>query len=158
MPGPGGVPARGCAWSGRECTWSCAGGGVPAQWVGEGYLVTGCTWSWGVYLVLGGVPGPGGVPGLGGVPGPRGVYLVLGGVPAWGVYLVWGVPGLGGTLSGGYLVPGGVTSPVGVYLVQWECTWSQGALGPWGGVPAQGGVPGPGGSTYPGTPPLLWTE
>ena len=33
----------------------------------------------GVYLVLGGVPGPGGVPGLGGVPGPRGTWLVPGG-------------------------------------------------------------------------------
>ena len=37
-----------------------------------------CTWSWGVYLVWGDVPGPGGVPGprgildLGGVPGPGG--------------------------------------------------------------------------------------
>ena len=57
-------------------------GGVPGP--------EGCTWSRGVYLVLGrvylvwrGVPGPGGVPGLGGVPGPGG-YLV------WGVYLVLG--------------------------------------------------------------------
>ena len=47
----------------------------------------GCTWYWGVYLVLGSVPGPGG----GCVPGPGGVYLVPG-----------GVPGLGGcTWSGG---------------------------------------------------------
>ena len=38
------------------------------------HLVPGCTWSWQVYLVPGGVPdGPGGVPGSGGVPaGPGG--------------------------------------------------------------------------------------
>ena len=46
--------------------------GVPGQ--------GGCTWSRGVYLVPGGVPGPRGVPGLGGVPGPRGVPSP-GGVP-----------------------------------------------------------------------------
>ena len=59
-------------------------GCVPAArtWSRGVYLVRGgvpgpgrCTWSWGVYLV------PGGVPGLGGVPGPGGVYLVPGGVP-----------------------------------------------------------------------------
>ena len=46
----GGVPGPG----GGGCTWS--------QW--------GCTWSGGVHLVPGGVPGPGGV------SAPRGVYLV----------------------------------------------------------------------------------
>ena len=52
-----------------------------------GYLVREGTWSRGVCLVSGDVPGPGGcVPGPRGIPGPRGVYLV------WGVY--W---------SGGYL-------------------------------------------------------
>ena len=80
----------------------------------------------GVYLVLGGVPGPGGctwsggvgVPGLGGVPGPEGctwswgVYLVPGGgcTWSWGMYLVPGgvyLPGAGG---GGYLL-GGCTCP-----------------------------------------------
>ena len=72
----------------------------------------------GVYLVLGGVPGPGDVPGHGSVPGPR-----EGGVPGPGE---GGVPGLGGcTWSGGlYLV-------WGVYLVRggtWSggCTWSGG--------------------------------
>ena len=46
----------------------------------------------------------------GGVPVPGGVYLVPG-------YLVWGVPGPGGTWSGG--VPGlrGCTWSRGVYLV-----------------------------------------
>ena len=81
----------GCTWSGGYLVQGVPGlGGVP----GPG----GCTWSQGVYLVPGGVPGlgvylvPGGVPGLG-VPGPGGVYLV------WGVYLVLGgVPGLGGYL------------------------------------------------------------
>ena len=75
-----------------------------------------CTWSrgvylaWGVYLVLGGVPGlggylvQGGVPGLG-VPGPRGV-------PGPG-----GVPGLGDVPG-----PGGCTWFRG-------CTWSQGVPG-----------------------------
>ena len=99
-----------------------------------GYLVLGdCTWSkgevylvWGVYLVLGGVPGPrgctwsqGGVPGprgctwsqgvpgpKGGVPGPGVVYLVPGIPDPGGMYLVWGVvPGPGG-------VPGQVLPPV----------------------------------------------
>ena len=63
----------------------------------------GCTWSRGVYLVLGGVPGPGRCTwSWGAVPGPRGVYLVPGGCTwsractwSWGVYLVpvGGVPG-----------------------------------------------------------------
>ena len=43
-------------------------GGVPG--------LEGCTWSWGVYLVLGGCTWS-----RGGVPGPGGVYLVPGGVP-----------------------------------------------------------------------------
>ena len=77
----------------------------------------------------------------GDVPGPRGVYLVR------------GVPGLGGcTWSGGngYLVPGrctwsggGCTWSGGVYLVWgmylvWGCIWSGGGC-TWSG----GGVPGP---------------
>ena len=53
-------------------------GGVPGPGGAPGtrgvHLVRGCTWSWGVYLVLGGAPGT------------RGVYLVRGctwlGVPA----------------------------------------------------------------------------
>ena len=47
----------------------------------------------GVYLVLGGVPGPGGLlqggSGLGGVPGPEGLYLVQGGC----TWSKGGVPG-----------------------------------------------------------------
>ena len=61
ISGGGSVPARG---------GTCLGG-VPDP--------RGCTWSRGVYLILGGVPGPGG-----GVPGP-------GGCTCLGVYLVWGV-------------------------------------------------------------------
>ena len=111
----------------------------------------------GVYLVLGGVPGPsGGVPGPRGVSAPggvcsRGVYLVLGGVWSWGcvssprgMYLVLG----GVYLVWGCLVPGGVCSK-GV------CTWS------WGvyldeGISAPGGVSAPGGllQGVSGTPPL----
>ena len=73
------------------------------------YLVRGmCTWSGGVYLVQGGVPGPrGGVPGLGGVSGPGGCTW------SWGVYLVPGggfVPGPGG---GGYLVRYSPSPPLG---------------------------------------------
>ena len=74
----------GCTWSRGGLTWSRRG--CTRSWGGV-YLVPGdvpgtrgCTWSWGVYLVLGGVPGPGGcVPGPGSVPGSRGVYLVPGG-------------------------------------------------------------------------------
>ena len=97
-------------------------GGVP----GPG----GCTWSWGMYLVWGGVPGPGGeCTWSWGVPGPggylvtwSGVYLVQGVYLIQGVYLVWGVPGPGGCTWSGH-VPG-----LGGHLV-------------WG----PGGVPGPGG-------------
>ena len=65
------------------------GGGVPGPG-GDVPGPGGCTWSGGMYLVRGGIPGPGGT-------WSRGVYLVPG-----GVYLVWGVPGLGGcTLSWG---------------------------------------------------------
>ena len=91
-------------------------------WPQRVYLVQG------VYLVLGGVPGPGGCTWsqgvyLGGVPGP-GVYLVLGCTWSQGVYLVPGggvylVPG-----GGVYLVPGGVPGPGG-------CTWSQGVGCTW---------------------------
>ena len=99
VPGPRGVPGWGV----------CSEGGVPGlrgvpglgvvylvQGVyfvqgGVVYLVRGCTWSRGVYMVPGGYLVPGGctwsrgVPGPGGtcsrgVPGPRGVYLVPGGV------------------------------------------------------------------------------
>ena len=99
--------------SSRKCTWS------------GGY-----TWSRGVYLVLGGVPGPEG--GGGWSQGGRGCTW------CWGVYLVRGV-----------LVPGGVPGPRG------GGGWSQGG----GGVPGAGGctwywgvylVPG---GTCPGTPP-----
>ena len=55
--------------------------------------------------------------------------------------MVWGVPG-----PGGYLVPGGVPGPGGVYLVR-------------GGVPGPGGylvrgVPAWGGLSLPDTPPV----
>ena len=80
----------GCTWSqGRGCTWSWGGG----------------TWSWGMYMVLGGVPGPGGctwsggfIWSPGGVPGPgggvwsQGVYLVPGGVPGPGGCTCPGTP------------------------------------------------------------------
>ena len=62
-PGPGGVPDRGCIWSGAGCT--CSGGCTCSQGV---YCIRECIWS------------RGDVPGLGGVPG-LGVYLVPGGVP-----------------------------------------------------------------------------
>ena len=76
--------------TGRSLTvfWSLLlGGGVPSPW--------GCTWSWGVYLVLGGVPGPRGCTWSWGVPGRGGTWSggctwSWGGVPGlWG----WGVPG-----------------------------------------------------------------
>ena len=127
VPGPGGCvpgPGGGYLVPGWVCTWS--------QGV---YLVWGCTWSRGV-------PGLGGVPGPRDVPGPGvGVYLVLGGAPgpggctwSWGVYLVRGVPGLGAVRDlGVYLVPGGVPGPGG-------CTWSRGGGSTWsGGVPGLGG-------------------
>ena len=56
----GGVPARGCTWSGGVgCTWL---GGAPGPGV---YLLRGggSVPGLGVYLVWGGVPGLGGVPG-----------------------------------------------------------------------------------------------
>ena len=56
--------------SSRMCT-ICSSGHIS----GEGYLVPGgCTWSWGVYLVPGDVPGPGGSAPRGvSAPGGRGV-------------------------------------------------------------------------------------
>ena len=106
----------------RVCNCLVPGGGVPA-WSG------GCTWSQGVYLVLGVVPAWSG-----------GVY---GGVPAWSggcTCLVWGVylPGSGGTC----LVLGGVPA------------WSGGvpAWSGWGGCTCLVW-----GCTWSGTPPL-WTE
>ena len=118
------------------CTWSQGVYLVPGGVPGSG----GCTWFWGVYLVpgVGGVPGPGGP---GGVPGPgRCTWQVLGGVPGWGiprgVYLVWGV----------HLVPGGVPGLGGVP--------GQGVYLVWGDVPGQGVyLDGPGGCTWSGTPP-----
>ena len=69
---------RGGTWSGGQCTWSW--GGVCL--VPGVYLVPGgCTWSQGVYLILGCTWSQGGawsrgIPGCGGwgwqVPGPRG--------------------------------------------------------------------------------------
>ena len=88
---------------GRKCTWSRG-----MYLVLGGYLVPGVYLVQGVYLVPGGVPGPGGgVPGLGGVPGPSEVYLVWGGVPGPGgcAWSQGGVPGPGG-------VPGQVLPPV----------------------------------------------
>ena len=87
--------------------------------------IGGCTWSRGVYLVLGVYLVPGGCVYLvpGGVPGPRGrgLYLVQGGCTwSWGCTWSLGVAGPRGV----YLVPGG------------RCTWSQ------------RDVPGPGGCTW----------
>ena len=105
------------------------GGQVPAG----GVITGGCTclgvpaWSQGVYLVLGGVPGPGvctvpvqgGVPD-GGVPAQgvsawcQGVYLVLGCVHAGGMYMPRGyLPGRGGCTWYQRVVPA-----QGVYLLR----------------------------------------
>ena len=104
-----------------------------------------CTWSGGVYLVWGGVPGPGDVPGLGGVPGPGGCTWTGEGVGGW-------VPGPGGVCTWSWGVPG----PRGVYLVpggsvpgkgctwSWGCTWSRF----WGVCLVLGSVPGPRGCTW----------
>ena len=80
----------------------------------------GCTWSWGVYLVLGGVPGPGGCTwfwgvylGPGGCTWSQGVYLVLRGCTWSQGVCTWS--------RGVYLFPGGVPVPG-------ECTWSWGYL------------------------------
>ena len=95
---------------GGGCTWSR--GGVPGQ---------------GVYLVLGGVPGPRGVC-------CQGVYLVPGGCSgSWGVYLV----------PGGSAPKGCTWSWWG--LLQGGCTWSGGVPCPRGVYLVPGGVPGPGG-------------
>ena len=103
----------GFTWS-RGCTWSR---GVYLV-LGMLYLVLGgvpgpggCTWSWGVYLVPGGVPGPEGVLGPGGCTWSRGVC----------------------TWSGGVAGPGGCSWSQGVYLVQGG-TWSQ-EICTWSGTP-----------------------
>ena len=103
--------------TGEGCTWSR---GV--------YLVPGGTWSGGCTCSWGGTWF------RGCVPGPRGVYLVLGGVPG-----PRGVPGPGGctwSWVGGVPGPGGCTWSRGVYLVPGGCTWSRGYL-VLGGVPGQ---------------------
>ena len=118
--------------SGEGGTWSR--GSVPGPGVVPG-LEGGLLW--GVYLVLGGVPGPGGCT-WSGVVCSRGVYLVPGGVylVPGGVYLV-----LGGLLQEGCTWPGrGVPGLGGVYLAWEGCTW------PGRGVPGLGGAPSPGGS------------
>ena len=109
-----------------------------SRWVGVPGL-GGCTWSWGVYLVLGGTRSWGGV------------YLVLGGT--WS----WGVPGLGGggsapggVCSGGVSAHGGCTWSRGVYLVLGGCTWSWGVCS-WGHVCSRG-------CTWSGTPPCGQTH
>ena len=72
----GDVCSEGMSALGGVCSGGCL------LLVGRG----GCTWSQGVYLVLGGVPGPGGTwsQGVGVDLVPEGVYLVpgVGGVPA----------------------------------------------------------------------------
>ena len=85
----------------------CPGGCVYLVWRGV-YLVEGCTWPPGGYLVLG-------------------VYLVWGCTWSWGVYLVgmYLVPGVD-------LVSGGCTWYQGVYQVPGECTWSGGCTWSWG--------------------------
>ena len=83
----------------------------------------------------------------GGCTWSRGVYLVPGGVPGWGVYLVWGgVPDLGGFCSRGCTWSKG-GSALGGDLVLWGVSALGSVPGP-GGVSAQGGVPGPGGCTW----------
>ena len=73
-----------------------------------------CSWSGGVYLVLGGTWS-------GGCTWSQGVF------PVWGVYLVRG-----------YLVLGrGVPGPSGVYLVPGGVPGLGGVPGPGSGVPAQ---------------------
>ena len=146
----GGVPGlEWCTWSGVVyLVWGVpgprggegGGGGVPGP-------ERGSTWSRGVYLVPGGVPGPGAVSSprgctfswgvnlvlgvylvLGGVPGPRGyiwsggVYVVPGGVPGlrWCTWSGGCVPGLGGV----YLVPG-VYLFLGVYLPRYSPLWTE---------------------------------
>ena len=144
------VPEGGCSW-----------GNIPPCTEADPPGPRGCTWSRGVYLVLGGVPGLGGgvpAPGgctwsggvylVGGVPGPRGmvVYLVPGGVPAPG----GGAGGHTWSRGGVYLVP------KGVYLVggTWSggCTWSQEGVPGLGGVCSWGDVPGRGCVRY--SPPV----
>ena len=75
----------------------------------------GCTWSRGVYLVPGGVPGPGGCTWSRGCTWSGGVYLVPGGVPGPGGCTWSGdVPGLGGVPGpdgGGVTGPGGSGTP-----------------------------------------------
>ena len=76
------------------------------------------------------------------LPGPGGVYLVRGVPGLGGCTWSWGgctwsqgcVPGPGDVPGPGgvYLVCGGVPGPWGVYLVPGGCTWSQE-----GGVPGQ---------------------
>ena len=106
---------------GGQCTWF--------QGIGV-YLVPGgctwsqgrgCTWSWGMYMVLGG--GPGTPPPEPGTPPTWswGVYLVLGGVPGLGV--VSGPQGV-------YLVPGEVFAPRGCTWFRGGCTWSWGVYLP----------------------------
>ena len=116
----------------------------------------GCTWSWGVYLVRGGVCCRGGVPDPGGV-------CLLQGQCTWSWGCAWsqgGVPGPGAVC----LLQGGCVSAAGGCIWSWRgCAWSWGVylvlggVSSWG-VSALGGVPGPRGCTWSGTPPSLWTE
>ena len=107
VPGPGVYLVLGGVPSPGGCTWSRGGvpaqGGVPGSVGCSWSLGGGCTWSQGVYLVLGVCTWSQGC-----VPGPRGVYLVQWGVPSWGVYLlrgcIWSQPGVPG--------PGGVPGQV----------------------------------------------
>ena len=102
-------------------------------------LLGGCTWSQGggVYLVLGGVPGPRGCIWCTGCTWSQGVYLVP------GVYMfpgrVYLVLGAGDTWSGGC-------------TWSWGCTWYQGGTCPEGVYLVVGGVPGLGGTCLGGVP------
>ena len=93
VPGPWGVPGpRGCTWSRGVylVLWGCTcSGGVYLVPSGEPGSVEGGVPGLGVYLDPGGVPGPVGC------TWSWGVYLVPGGIWSRGVYLVpWDVSGL----------------------------------------------------------------
>ena len=75
---------------------------------------------WGVYLVLGGVPGPRGCTWSGGVPGPRGCVPS----PRGCTWSLGAVPG-----PGGNLVPGSVHG-LGSEPDPRVCTWSRGGTCP----------------------------
>ena len=132
VPGPEGVCSwgvylvRGSVWSqGGICSqggvWSQGGCLVPGEVAGPQGVsaLRGCTW------FQGGAPSPGGC------TWSMGVYLVHGGVPGLGCVCSGDVPGLGGVSA-----PGGqVSAPRWGGVCSWGYTWSRGAPGqvlpPW---------------------------